>query len=509
LAFGLWVEMAVPASSSRDSPCAASSKSRAAEQDEGEEAEEDDAGQPRNPLVEKFKPGQWVEIIGLDSDGGRKLNGAKGTIVRYVYEKIRFEIQLVDKVVSVRPVNLQKTERPDVKWQFGDTCRLVGLREHEDERLREKSGQLGVLHFRGSDGLWKVSCGGEPHKVQPHNLLVCAEDDELGLWSPDFSGRCVLWSAVVVTTGVILGAAFAMVKLHFAPAPILLFELPELHPSAPGYFVAALSFLVVSWAFLWLCGTLWGCCRLNACLADPNASLPLISELYVGSTSAKMLFSWGFGIVAALLLATVLLYGYLVLPRMPWSSYESSQVEDAMFWGVAAAVGIGAYGRTSWPRILHRLSAALVLWSCFKHLGATSLLYFPRANKPWAAYLLGVEEPFGETGAEVAVDPIEEARAQAAESEFLRHPMVSAAVLVRHHILTRMPWCVLLAPVFTSALDRIPGDSKVSATTMKHSMLTWAEWILVLNGALIHLSYAPELVAASLLPMSGQDPDAV
>merc|ERR1719401_2863417 len=50
-------------------------------------------------LVRKFgelsyKAGDRVRINGLTSDGGKALNGQEGDIVRFAYEKARYEVRL-------------------------------------------------------------------------------------------------------------------------------------------------------------------------------------------------------------------------------------------------------------------------------------------------------------------------------------------------------------------------------------------------------------------------------
>merc|ERR1712113_91688 len=118
----------------------------------------------------------------------------------------------------------------------------------------------------------------------------------------------------------------------------------------------------------------------------------------------------------------------------------------------------------------------------------------------WASYL--IQDSFEETFDEAAEgDHLKEAKEKAAESEFLKHPVVLFTLLVRHHWLTRMPWGMLLIPPLKSIYEHSPENSKVAPSTIGHGMLAWVQWFIVLNYSLIHLSFAPELVIASLLPM--------
>merc|ERR1711972_695053 len=121
-----------------------------------------------------------------------------------------------------------------------------------------------------------------------------------------------------------------------------------------------------------------------------------------GKTSAGMLFRLGFGTVAALLLATVLLHHQLCVPRLPWTGEESNGPDDVLFWGVAAAAGVATYGlclvkvRPSWSGLLHKMASVFVLWAFYKYLSVASLLYFPSVYRPWTSYIPGLEDLAGD-----------------------------------------------------------------------------------------------------------------
>jgi len=69
-----------------------------------------------------------------------------------------------------------------------------------------------------------------------------------------------------------------------------------------------------------------------------------------------------------------------------------------------------------------------------------------------------------------------------------------------------MPWGILMIPVLKPMFERSPENSKVAPSTIGHSMLAWLQWFVILNISLIHLSYAPELVVASMMPMPFREP---
>mmetsp|Transcript_59859 Transcript_59859/g.110845 ORF Transcript_59859/g.110845 Transcript_59859/m.110845 type:complete len:701 (+) Transcript_59859:146-2248(+) len=70
--------------------------------DGDDEGEDDDGHRP-------LETGDKVEVYGLESDAGAKLNGRIGVIVEYLTDKERFKVQLAEQeCVSVKPSNLRR-----------------------------------------------------------------------------------------------------------------------------------------------------------------------------------------------------------------------------------------------------------------------------------------------------------------------------------------------------------------------------------------------------------------
>lgn len=58
-----------------------------------------------------FKPGHCVEVFGMESEKGKRLNGLTGIVVRYLKETQRFEVRFIpDYIVSLKADNLRKME---------------------------------------------------------------------------------------------------------------------------------------------------------------------------------------------------------------------------------------------------------------------------------------------------------------------------------------------------------------------------------------------------------------
>eukprot|EP00927_Polykrikos_kofoidii_P078314 TRINITY_DN75155_c0_g1_i1.p1 TRINITY_DN75155_c0_g1~~TRINITY_DN75155_c0_g1_i1.p1 ORF type:complete len:420 (-),score=71.36 TRINITY_DN75155_c0_g1_i1:35-1234(-) len=58
---------------------------------------------------DQLGPGHRVEIVGLESESGKQLNGRLGTVLAYLEEKGRFQVEIgPNNIVSVRPSNLSR-----------------------------------------------------------------------------------------------------------------------------------------------------------------------------------------------------------------------------------------------------------------------------------------------------------------------------------------------------------------------------------------------------------------
>lgn len=138
-----------------------------------EEAEEEREG---------LKCGDRVEIVGLESESGKQLNGKVGTISSYLEDKGRFQIELgPDKFVSVRLVNLQK--RPQTPGEeaaggneaipngikCGDRVEVSGL---ESESGMKLNGKVGIVkEYMADKGRCKIELSpAECISVKPANL---------------------------------------------------------------------------------------------------------------------------------------------------------------------------------------------------------------------------------------------------------------------------------------------------------------------------------------------------
>jgi len=495
----------------------------------GKEAAKGDKESPKEPSAEDlkkygpsgFKPGTFVEIFGLESGDGKKMNGLKGRITKYIYEKIRYEVSLGQKKVSIRPINLQVTDKPDKKWTYGNTCRLVAVHDEEDEALRDASGCLGTLMSRNIGGAWSAMANGKIHSVHPEHLRVCTDDEEYSAFGRP--SQIFLSLTVVVTFHILLGVGIVALKCTmpglfefghgddgFEPAERGTL-IKVLNPTIPSEYVAGLCATTAVWSFLVLWGSIFVCCRMHRCLWDPLTTFPQIAELSVGRRSAKVMFRLGFGMVALLLLASLVLHKQIVMPHLP---PMGSAQDDVFFWGLVAVAGVTvqavvlvepSYG---WHTLAQRAAGALIMWAAYKHMNLTMSLYLPGVQsspQAWFQLLRDYVADGHETNPseeeQAYAELLRNAKEFAASSKFLRDPALQIAVIVRYHVLSYWPSALLMLPVFSSILEKLPDNSKVSGSSLLRSLFAWLQWFLVLVCSLMHLSYIPDLVIASLLPI--------
>jgi len=88
-----------------------------------------------------------VEVVGLESEGGKALNGRKGVVTKFVEDAGRFQVQFLnpEKLVNLKPENLTRGELGP-----GDAVEVSGL---ESESGKLLNGQRGVItrHCEASD----------------------------------------------------------------------------------------------------------------------------------------------------------------------------------------------------------------------------------------------------------------------------------------------------------------------------------------------------------------------
>lgn len=143
---------------------------------------------------EVVKVGDQVEIFGLTSEGGSKLNGKRGLAQSFVEDKGRFQIELgPDSVVSVKPTNLRKIretkpssteEPPEAKPEAkpeedparplaaGDRVEVFGLESESGSKLNGRSGTI-VEHLADKDRFKVQLTAEEIVSIKPANLRRC------------------------------------------------------------------------------------------------------------------------------------------------------------------------------------------------------------------------------------------------------------------------------------------------------------------------------------------------
>jgi len=138
---------------------------------------------------------------------------------------------------------------------------------------------------------------------------------------------------------------------------------------------------------------------------------------------------------------------------------------------------------------LHFVGALAFFYGAWCHMGAAQRLYLPGENMPKE------DTP----GYDEAAQLVEAAEA----SLLLQHPGVKMLVWFRHIVLMRAPLAVFIVPIFSQLAERTPMPEAAGGVVGPgaRSMMGLAQWLIVLNFALIFISYGPELSIACLLPV--------
>eukprot|EP00747_Dinoflagellata_sp_TGD_P207311 gnl/TRDRNA2_/TRDRNA2_80889_c0_seq1.p1 gnl/TRDRNA2_/TRDRNA2_80889_c0~~gnl/TRDRNA2_/TRDRNA2_80889_c0_seq1.p1 ORF type:complete len:585 (+),score=72.72 gnl/TRDRNA2_/TRDRNA2_80889_c0_seq1:117-1871(+) len=126
--------------------------------------------------------GDAVEVFGLDTEAGKKINGQVGTVTNYLPDRERFEVRLSStRVITVRPNNVMKLHETDQKHpsgvnqkhpsgviEPGDRVEVFGM----ESAGRELNGQIGTVISVQDNGRYELRLS--PDKtafVRPLNVM--------------------------------------------------------------------------------------------------------------------------------------------------------------------------------------------------------------------------------------------------------------------------------------------------------------------------------------------------
>jgi len=454
----------------------------AEEEGQNQQAEEPDP-------AATFALGDYVQVHGLESEGGQRLNGNYGIIAKHVPERERFEVRFSrHTVVSLRPANLRLA---DVEWARGDQARLVRLHDPRAEpELKALNSCLGRLLKRANTrNTWVVEVHGKEREVRCQHLRVCSREveaywRELALGS---GSQFCLGLAVLVTIGVLIEAQLAvwnLIQLRVGP----------IGAQAPGDRLAWLGLAAVVVSLSWFAGVLYACYEMHASLKDPEVTFPQISELGVGPFISKAMYRIGFTAVASVLAAMNFVHAELCLPHLPGGRHSLHGSEMIMY-GMMAASGVAIQGicllqpNLSVQTMLHGVGAMLFFYGTWCHMGTAEKLYLP--TMPKAHDTIETDE------AALLV-------AAAEASSLLKHPLVAFLVHVRHKFLMRAPAALFVLPVLAQLSDRMKVTASAVVSPSMRSTLGLVQWLLVSDFVLIFVSYGLEIMVAAhiILPQS-------
>mmetsp|Transcript_1178 Transcript_1178/g.1995 ORF Transcript_1178/g.1995 Transcript_1178/m.1995 type:complete len:660 (-) Transcript_1178:51-2030(-) len=466
-----------------------------------------------------FNVGTRVQIFGLTSDTGKKLNGKVGEIVEVEEIKGRYQVKLPndDNPKSVAPDKI-RLAGPDARWSSGDLARIVVHPKGDDSEAHPDDGALCYLlrsailpkkkkdedsdqpekpKPKPEDVNWYVDVNGLPLAVKCKYLRVCTQkddDDPKGILSWSWSSIILVGFCIAVTVIFLLGSGLVVVQVTAARID---------QSTAPlGIEVAMLALGTPMFAVVWMVGAIGGGYVLHAPIRDPRVYCLSLHELSVGVTSARSLCRIAFVSIAMLLSGMFLMHQELVLPHLPGGRTGPKGTEFISF-GLAAAAGVAVQGvfpweiKSTWSTYIHYSGYLVFLVSIYFFMRSAGPLYSPELYVP--------------TVTEEGNEDFSEAVDVATSSKLLQHEFVRKILWVRHDILMRLPPATLIFPLMvrlwesSSKKDRPDKETSVSSPTMRNAM-GLAQWLAVLNFAAIFMSYGPEIAVAALLPRPSDDP---
>jgi hypothetical protein len=467
-----------------------------------------------------FDVGTRVQIIGLTSETGKKLNGKVGEIVQVEEIKGRYQVKLPGDPdpKSVAPDKI-KLAGLDARWSRNDLARIVQPRGDEGEPL-PYDGCLCYL-IQSSKPVRprnKTEDSDQPEKPEPPEeasylvdvrgvytivkckyLRVCTrkdDDDPRAILSWSWSSIILMGFCIAVTVIFLLGSGLVVLQVTAARIDQI---------SAPlGLEVAMLALGTPMFAVVWMVGAIGGGWVLHAPIRDPRVFFLSLHELGVSVASARSLQRISCVSIAMLLSGMFLMHQELVLPHLPGGRTGQKGTEFILF-GLGAAAGIAVTGvfpyevkqssGQTWSSWLHFSGYLVFLGSVYFFMRTAGPLYSPELYVP--------------TASEESNEDFSESVEAATNSKLLQHEFVRKILWIRHDILMRLPPAVLIFPVMVrlweSSSKKKQSEQTMSSALMRNAM-GLAQWLAVVNFAAVLLSYGPEIAVAALLPRPSDDP---
>jgi len=333
---------------------------------------------------------------------------------------------------------------------------------------------------------------------------------------------------------------------------------PDAEGQLPGLRTVVLAVLGPTVSFAWLITTVAWCYALHQPLRDPAVTFPQISELGAGPASARMLYRFGFGSASALFFATVLLQQELCLPLLPGGRLND-EGERFTNSGIAVALGIGTQGlfvletSMSMQTGLHFVGTGLFFLASMNLMTSAERLYF------FSEAVAEDEEGVASTSLQLAECTLLTSSPMLQQLAWFRHfvlmkaPMALFVIPICYQLFMRVGASesnaagssgvgsaletgdsVEAHSLLSGALngkrgsvvgtqgDRVRvdfgrphGEKALRPTNLKRidqgasaairNAMGLAQWLLILDFAVIFASYCPEIVAAALIPVPGSE----
>lgn len=186
-----------------------------------------------------------------------------------------------------------------------------------------------------------------------------------------------------------------------------------------------------------------------------------------------------------------------MLPHLPGGRH-SQRGDEFTWYGLLAAGGVAVQGLFLLETNLtlqvfgHLVGTLLFFYGAWCFMGSAQRLYLPHHDIP------AEDDPLW--------DEVTQLAEAAAASQLLQHYLVSVLVKFRHSILMRAPMLVFVIPLVSQFSERAPVKTNSHATTpAMRSLMGLAQWIIVGVFVVVFISYGPEIVVASFMPLPTEE----
>jgi len=143
----------------------------------GSSSSSSSSSRSRSKPAPRFYIDDRVEVFGIESESGRILNGRIGVVIQYIEESGRYEVKFgPEQIALLRGEKLRKPKDGKARFTVDDSVEVFGLTSEAGTKLNGQRGV--VVCFQEATSRYEVRLGADKlTSLKPENLRILAPSE--------------------------------------------------------------------------------------------------------------------------------------------------------------------------------------------------------------------------------------------------------------------------------------------------------------------------------------------